>query len=169
MDLFRISTKNVRGCVRPLVRPSVGPPVRCYFRTTKNDFFEAKTFVNDEMTNDTISADEVVAALVNIKGNVDIKAKSKTLWCRIIKNTDWSTGPLARPFACSLAPLTHSLALYYSLRLRAPLRSLVHSLAHFAPFAHRKVNESYLFCVFFCSGPKCKRGTQESARRDICA
>ena len=32
------------------------------------------------------------------------------LWARITKNTDWNTGPLARPFACSLAPLTRSLA-----------------------------------------------------------
>ena len=34
------------------------------------------------------------------------------------------TGPLARPFACSLAPLTRLLAPHYLLRLRAPLRSL---------------------------------------------
>ena len=43
-----------------------------------------------------------------------------------------STGPLARPFARSLAPLTRSLAPHYSLRLRAPLRSLGRTLAHFA-------------------------------------
>ena len=28
------------------------------------------------------------------------------LWARITKNTDWSTGSLARLFACSLAPPT---------------------------------------------------------------
>ena len=46
------------------------------------------------------------------------------------ENPDVSTGPLARPFARSLAPLTHSLAPYCSLRSRAPLRSFVRSLAH---------------------------------------
>ena len=50
------------------------------------------------------------------------------LWARITKNTDWSTGPLACPFARSLAPLTRSLASDCSLRLRPPLRSLVCSL-----------------------------------------
>ena len=38
---------------------------------------------------------------------------SKTLWSKTAKNTDWSTGPLARPFArsfaCSLTSLTPSL------------------------------------------------------------
>ena len=42
----------------------------------------------------------------------------------------WSTGPFTRPLAHSLAPLTHSLALHCSLRSRAPLRSVVRSLAH---------------------------------------
>ena len=37
------------------------------------------------------------------------------LWARTTKNTDWSTGPLARPFAHSLAPLTRLLALHFSL------------------------------------------------------
>ena len=45
-------------------------------------------------------------------------------WARSTKNPDVSTGPLARPFARSLAPLTRSLAPHYSLRSRAPLRSL---------------------------------------------
>ena len=43
-----------------------------------------------------------------------------------------STGPLARPFACSLAPLTHLLALDCLHCSRSPLRSLVRLLAHFA-------------------------------------
>ena len=47
----------------------------------------------------------------------------RSLWPRISKNTDWSTGPLARPFAHSLAPLTHSIAPHYSLRSRSPLCS----------------------------------------------
>ena len=52
------------------------------------------------------------------------------LWLITAKNTDCSTGPLARPFARSLAPLTRSLAPDCSLRSRPPLRSLVRSLAH---------------------------------------
>ena len=49
----------------------------------------------------------------------------KPLWSRILKNPEVSTGPLARPFARSLAPLTHLLAPDCSLRSRPPLRSLV--------------------------------------------
>ena len=41
-----------------------------------------------------------------------------------------STGPLARPFSCLLAPLTRLFVPDCSLRLRPPLRSLVRSLAH---------------------------------------
>ena len=52
-------------------------------------------------------------------------------WSGTNKNRDVSTGPLARPFARSLAPLTRSLAPDCSLRSRPPLRSLVRSLAHF--------------------------------------
>ena len=55
--------------------------------------------------------------------------RSKTLWARITKNPDCSTGPLAYPFARLLAPLTRSLAPDCSLRSRPPLRSLVRSLA----------------------------------------
>ena len=53
-------------------------------------------------------------------------------WSGSTKNTDISTGPLACPFARSLAPLTHLLALHYLLRTRALLRLLAlfaHSLA----------------------------------------
>ena len=38
------------------------------------------------------------------------RKKESTLWARSTKNPDVSTGPLARPFARSLAPLTRSLA-----------------------------------------------------------
>ena len=63
------------------------------------------------------------------------------LWSRTNKNRDVSTGPLARPFARSLAPLTRSLAPDCSLCSRPPLRSLVGSLAHFAhSLARGKVN-----------------------------
>ena len=54
------------------------------------------------------------------------------LWSGTNKNRDVSNGPLARPFAHSLAPLTRLLAPDCSLRSRPPLRSLVRSLAHFA-------------------------------------
>ena len=47
-----------------------------------------------------------------------------TLWTRSTKNPDVSTGPLARPFAWLLAPLTRSLVLHYPLRSRTLLRSL---------------------------------------------
>ena len=82
--------------------------------------------------------------------------KTVPRWARIFKNTDWSTGPLAHPFARSLASLTPSLAPHYSLRSRPPLRSLVRSLAHFAhSLARGKVNFRWLFCLcfFFYSGP----------------
>ena len=63
------------------------------------------------------------------------------LWSGTNKNRDVSTGPLARPLARSLAPLTHSLAPHCSLHSRAPLRSLVLSLAYFAhSLARGKVN-----------------------------
>ena len=55
---------------------------------------------------------------------------SSALWARITKNPDCSTGPLTRPFARLLAPLIHLHALYCSLRLCAPLHSLIRLLAH---------------------------------------
>ena len=51
----------------------------------------------------------------------------KVGWCRTAKNWDACIGPLARPFSCSLALLTHSLALHCSLRL------FDHSLARSLP------------------------------------
>ena len=50
-----------------------------------------------------------------------------SLWAKSTKTPDFSTGPLARPFAHSLALLTRSLA------PPCLLRSLVRSLAHFPP------------------------------------
>ena len=53
-----------------------------------------------------------------------------------------STEPFVTPFARSLAPLTHSLAPRCSFRSRAPLRSLVsslaRSLAHSLPYSWEK-------------------------------
>ena len=63
------------------------------------------------------------------------------LWSGTNKNRDASTGPLARPFARSLALLTRSLAPDCSLRSRLPLRSLICSLAHSAhSLARGRVN-----------------------------
>ena len=63
------------------------------------------------------------------------------LWSETNKNRDASTGPLARPCARSLAPLTRSRAPDCLLRSRPPLRSLIPSLAHFAhSLACGKVN-----------------------------
>ena len=82
------------------------------------------------------------------------------LWSGTTKNQDVSTGPLARPFARSLAPLTRSLAPDCSLRSRPPLRSLVRSLAHFAhSLARGTVNDwmailSVFFSIFNHSAPK---------------
>ena len=72
------------------------------------------------------------------------------LWARSTKKTDWSTGPLARPFARSLAPLTCSLALHYLLRWRAPLRSLslARSLRSLPSSWDSDLIDGYLFCVF---------------------
>ena len=78
-------------------------------------------------------------------------SQTASLWARTTKNTDRSTGPLARPFARSLAPLTRSLAPDCSLRSRPPLRSLVRSLAHFAhSLASGTVNFSCLKMTWFC-------------------
>ena len=54
--------------------------------------------------------------------------KTTALWSRIIKNTDWSTGRLARLFACSIALLIRLLAPPYSICLHIPISTLVHSL-----------------------------------------
>ena len=82
----------------------------------------------------------------------EVSVKTNTpQWVRSAKNRDVSTGPLARPFARSLAPLTRSLAPDCSLRSRPPLRSLVRSLAHFAhSLARGTVNDwMAILSVFF--------------------
>ena len=55
------------------------------------------------------------------------------LWFKTAMSRDVSTGPLARPFARSLALLTRLLALPCSLRSRAPLRSLGRLLTLLTP------------------------------------
>ena len=75
----------------------------------------------------------------------------EALWSGTNKNRDVSTGPLARPFARSLAPFTRSLAPDCSLRSHPPLRSLPRSLAHFAhSLARGKVNFLCLKMIWFC-------------------
>ena len=73
-----------------------------------------------------------------------------TLWSKIEKSTDVSTGPLARPFARSDAPLTRLLAPDCALGSRPPLPSLFHSLAHFAHSRARgTVNDWMTFLYVF--------------------
>ena len=73
-----------------------------------------------------------------------------TLWPRINKNPDVSTGPRTFPFACLLAPLTHSRAPYCSLCSRALLRPLLYSLAHsFTPELVGKWMIKWLFLLRF--------------------
>ena len=70
------------------------------------------------------------------------------------KNPDSSTGPLTRPFARSLAPLTHSLAplapsAALTRSLARSLHSLVPSLAHFTHSLARGKVIGWLFIVCF--------------------
>ena len=67
-----------------------------------------------------------------VRSDRSLMLRTTPRWARIIKNPDESTGPLARPFARSLLPLTRLLAPDCSLCSRPPLRSLVCLLAHFA-------------------------------------
>ena len=59
-----------------------------------------------------------------------IEMGSMQSWLKRYEIDALGTGPFTPPFACSLAPLTQSLAPHCSLRSRAPLRSFVRSLAH---------------------------------------
>ena len=82
-------------------------------------------------------------------------------WVRTAKNRDVSTGSRASPFACLLAPLTHSLAPDCLLCSRPPLcsRSLVNSPAHFAHSLARGtvIDKMAIYSVFFFyPGPQCK-------------
>ena len=81
---------------------------------------------------------------------------TSALRARITKNTDWSTGPLARPFARLLTPLTHLLAPHCSALLRTALARFARALrcAHLLTRSLLRSWESewldgYLFCVFF--------------------
>ena len=74
---------------------------------------------------------EILVRQMNVKDPEMIGAildQVRALWFKTAMNRDVSTGPLARPFARSLATLTRSLAPHYQLRSRALLRSLARSL-----------------------------------------
>ena len=71
-----------------------------------------------------------------------IKRTTK-LWSGTNKKTDWSTGPLARPFARSLVPLIRSLAAHYLLRSRA------RSLTLLTPSLVGQRMIGWLFCLCF--------------------
>ena len=72
------------------------------------------------------------------------------LWSGTNKNQDISTGPFARPFARSLAPLTHSLAPDCSLCSCPPLRSLTRSLARSLRSHPRSLESELLDGYFVC-------------------
>ena len=57
--------------------------------------------------------------------------QDNALWFKTAKNRDISTGPLARPFVYSLAPLSHLLAPHRSIPLRLLPRPYIRSLTHF--------------------------------------
>ena len=86
------------------------------------------------------------------KNKMEEEKEKKTLWSIIAKNTDCSTRPPARPFACLLAPLTRSLALDCSLRSRPPLRSLTSLARSLRSHPHSwdsDLLDGYFVCVFF--------------------
>ena len=97
------------------------------------------------MLKDTGTENLLAIFSVNVTNSyTDPHAYSPTiaLWSGTNKNRDVSTGPLARTFARSLAPLTHLLAPDCSLCSRPPLRSLACLLAYFAhSLARGKVND----------------------------
>ena len=89
--------------------------------------------------------------------------RSRAQWGRTAKNTDVSTGPLARRFTHSLAPLTHPLAPDCWLRSRTLLRSLVRSFTHLAhSLARGRMNYWCLKMTWFCPiVPRSATGNRE--------
>ena len=85
------------------------------------------------------------------------------LWSRIIKNSDCKTGRLARPFPCSLALPTRSLAPHRLLCSCAPLRSTALHCAHLYTCLLTSLTPSlvgkwilrwqFFLCFLFYSGP----------------
>ena len=89
-------------------------------------FYNFRQMVLTDALNDDAFADETGVGADET--GVEADETGIALWAKITKTTDWSTGPLACPFACLLAPLTCSLVPHYSLRSRAPLRTLARLL-----------------------------------------
>ena len=85
---------------------------------------------------------------------------ANALWSRSTTNPDVSTGPLARLFARSLAPLTRLLALHYSLCSRAFVCSLVRSLYSLPCWWDSEWLDGYLYCDFFLFWPTVRSDTQ---------
>ena len=83
------------------------------------------------------------------KVTMRLREKGFALWARTTKNTHWSTGPLAPPFAHLLVPLTCSLALHCLLCSRAQLCSLVCSLTLLFPSLVGKWIIRWLFFLFW--------------------
>ena len=76
-------------------------------------------------------------------------------WFRTAKNRDVNSGPLARPYACSLAPPTHSLAPHCSIRsLAFYLQWRAEALSATRRSAVRMIRFSSLFISKDFSGGK---------------
>ena len=97
------------------------------------------------------SRDIFLKLLSDIASDIVRQVNLGALWSITAKNTDCITGPLARPFARSVAPLTRSLAPDCSLRFARALRC-AHSLARSLrslPRSWESVLHGYFVCDFF--------------------
>ena len=94
-------------------------------------------------TSSLYGGDFLSAVRANVLARNAISGATGALWSGTNRNRDVSTGPLARPFARSLAPLTRSLAPNCSLRSRPPLRSLVRSLTRSLARSRRLLPRSW--------------------------
>ena len=121
---------------------------------------------------ESLSGDSGVRLMEERKRSTSSRRDADALWSGSTKNADMRTGPLTRPFACSLAPLTCLLILDCSLRSRPPLHSLVCSLVHFAhSLACGTVNNlmafvSVFFLFFDLSVPLNDLKNSKKAKRD---
>ena len=89
-----------------------------------------------------------IRLLNHCHGITENSSTTSTLWARIAQNPDCSTGPLARPFACSLAPL-----IIHLLRTAHFARALrcTHLFAQFThTLARRTVNDWMAIFSVFC-------------------
>ena len=79
-------------------------------------------------------------------------------WFKTAKNQDICNGPLASPFARLLTLLTHPLAPHCLLCSRAPLRSLIRLLTHFAHSRARGTENVRMAIHFVVFGQRPRRG-----------